>query len=56
MENMTAFFTEMLQAVAVFLGTEPIIYIFGLVCLPRHSILPSYKFLPTAPGRGRSPL
>ena len=33
MENMTAFFTAMLQAVAQFLGTEPIIYIFGLFCL-----------------------
>ncbi len=33
MENMTAFFTDMLQAVALFLGTEPVIYIFGLVCL-----------------------
>ena len=32
-ENMTVFFQEMLQAVAVFLGTEPVIYIFGLVCL-----------------------
>lgn len=33
MEDMTVFFREMLQAVAVFLGTEPVIYIFGLVCL-----------------------
>lgn len=33
MENMTAFFTAMLQAVAQFLGTKPIIYIFGLFCL-----------------------
>lgn len=33
MENMTAFFVEMLNAVADFLGSEPIIYIFGLVCL-----------------------
>lgn len=33
MENMTVFFREMLQAVAAFLGTEPVIYIFGLVCL-----------------------
>ncbi len=33
MENMTAFFTDMLQTVALFLGTEPVIYIFGLVCL-----------------------
>ena len=33
MENMTAFFQEMLQAVAAFLGTEPVIYLFGLVCL-----------------------
>ena len=33
MENMAAFFTEMLQAVAAFLGAEPVIYLFGLVCL-----------------------
>ena len=33
MENMTVFFVDMLQAVATFLGSEPIIYIFGLVCL-----------------------
>jgi len=33
MENMTAFFTEILQAVALFLGTEPVIYLFGLVLL-----------------------
>lgn len=33
METMTAFFTEILQAVALFLGSEPVIYIFGLVCL-----------------------
>lgn len=33
MENMAAFFQEMLHSVAVFLGTEPIIYLFGLVCL-----------------------
>ena len=33
MENMTEFFVEMLHAVATFLGTEPIIYLFGLVCL-----------------------
>lgn len=33
MENMTTFFTQMLQAVATFLGAEPVIYIFGLVCL-----------------------
>lgn len=33
MENMTTFFAEMLNAVASFLGSEPIIYIFGLVCL-----------------------
>ena len=33
MENMTTFFTEMLRAVAQFLGSDPIIYIFGLVCL-----------------------
>lgn len=33
MENMTTFFIEMLEAVASFLGSDPIIYIFGLVCL-----------------------
>lgn len=33
MENMTSFFVEMLNAIANFLGSEPIIYIFGLVCL-----------------------
>ena len=33
MENMTVFFVDMLRAVATFLGSEPIIYIFGLVCL-----------------------
>lgn len=33
MENMTVFFTAMLEAVAAFLASEPIIYLFGLVCL-----------------------
>lgn len=33
MENMTAFFTVMLHAIADFLGSEPVIYVFGLVCL-----------------------
>lgn len=33
MENMIAFSVAMLDAVATFLGSEPIIYIFGLVCL-----------------------
>lgn len=33
MQNMTAFFVEMLNAVAVFLSSEPIIYLFGLICL-----------------------
>lgn len=33
MENMTIFFADMLSAIASFLGSEPIIYIFGLVCL-----------------------
>lgn len=33
MQDMTAFFVEMLNAVATFLGSEPIIYLFGLVCL-----------------------
>lgn len=33
MENMTTFFVEMLGAISAFLGSDPIIYIFGLVCL-----------------------
>lgn len=33
MANMTDFFVSMLKAVADFLGSEPVIYIFGLVCL-----------------------
>lgn len=33
MENMTTFFHEMLVSIAAFLGSEPIIYVFGLVCL-----------------------
>lgn len=33
MANMTDFFVSMLNAVADFLGSEPVIYIFGLVCL-----------------------
>lgn len=33
MENMTAFFTAMLHSIADFLGSEPVIYIFGLMCL-----------------------
>ena len=33
MQDMTVFFVEMLNAVAAFLGSEPIIYLFGLVCL-----------------------
>lgn len=33
MENMSTFFKEMLGAIADFLGSEPVIYIFGLVCL-----------------------
>lgn len=33
MDNMTVFFTSMLGAVADFLAADPIIYIFGLVCL-----------------------
>ncbi len=33
MENMTTFFREMLGALADFLGSDPVIYIFGLVCL-----------------------
>lgn len=33
MENMSLFFREMLTAIAEFLGSDPVIYIFGLVCL-----------------------
>ena len=33
MGNMTAFFVEILNAVASFLGSEPIIYLFGLAFL-----------------------
>lgn len=33
MDNMSSFFVTMLQSIADFLGSEPIIYIFGLVCL-----------------------
>lgn len=33
MGNMSAFFVEMLNAISTFLGSEPIIYLFGLVCL-----------------------
>lgn len=33
MDNMSIFFRSMLGAVADFLGSDPVIYIFGLVCL-----------------------
>lgn len=33
MDSMIEFSTAMLGAVATFLGSEPIIYIFALVCL-----------------------
>lgn len=33
MEAMIAYSTGMLEAIATFLGSEPIIYLFGLVCL-----------------------
>lgn len=33
MANMTAFFTAMLTLIADFLGSDPIVYLFGLVCL-----------------------
>ena len=33
MENMIDFSVAMLEAVAAFFASEPIIYIFGLVCL-----------------------
>lgn len=33
MENMSEFFVAMLSAIADFLGSDPVIYVFGLVCL-----------------------
>ncbi len=33
MDNMTGFFSATLALVADFLGREPIIYLFGLLCL-----------------------
>ena len=33
MDNMTTFFREMLNSIAAFLAADPVIYIFGLVCL-----------------------
>ena len=33
MENMAAFFVEMLNAISNFLRSEPIIYLFGLLLL-----------------------
>lgn len=33
MEAMITYSTGMLEAVAIFLGSEPIIYLFGIVCL-----------------------
>lgn len=33
MEAMIAYSTGMLDAIATFLGSEPIIYLFALVCL-----------------------
>ena len=33
MESMIAYSAGMLDAIATFLGSEPIIYLFGLVCL-----------------------
>lgn len=33
MEAMIAYSAGMLDAIAAFLGSEPIIYLFGLVCL-----------------------
>lgn len=32
MENMIEFCTQLLNAIVVFLGSEPIIYLFGLLC------------------------
>ena len=33
MDNMTAFFSSLLTLIADFLASEPIIYLFGLICL-----------------------
>ena len=33
MEAMIVYSTGMLEAIATFLGSDPIIYLFGLVCL-----------------------
>ena len=33
MDAMIAYSTGMLEAIATFLGSEPIIYLFGLICL-----------------------
>lgn len=33
MEIMIAYSTSMLDAIATFLGSEPIIYLFALICL-----------------------
>ena len=33
MESMIVYSASMLDAIAKFLGSEPIIYLFGLVCL-----------------------
>lgn len=33
MEMMIVYSNAMLEAIAAFLGSEPIIYLFGLVCL-----------------------
>ncbi len=33
MQNMTAFFVAVLEAVASFMASEPIIYLFGLILL-----------------------
>ena len=33
MDKMADFFSVMLHIVADFLGTEPVIYLFGLICL-----------------------
>ena len=33
MDAMIAYSTSMLDAIALFLSSEPIIYLFGLVCL-----------------------
>ena len=45
MENMSAFFVTLLQAVASFFAAEPIIYLFGVVVL--LFIIKAFKMIVT---------